>query len=165
MKNNFKKFIKKFFLIDDTPQKVAGGAALGIFLGIFPGEGVLATLFFATIFRLNKLSATAGVLATNMWMTLVVLTPAALVGSFLFRENYSNLINQFQKYQQFDTIKETLFFSLSIFETTFLPLFVGFFIVAGAIAISFYFILYFFLRRRHVEHLKDKIKIRKAKTA
>lgn len=159
MWKGFKKFLKKFFLINDTPKKIAGGAALGIFLGIFPGEGVLATLFFASIFRLNKLAAVAGVLAVNMWTTFVVLPLAALVGSFLFNENYSNLIDQFQKYQRFDTIKEALLFSLSIFSKTFVPLFAGFFIVAGTIAVSFYFLLLMLLKRKGIRHLKDMIKM------
>lgn len=160
MKNGFKKFVSRFFLIDDTPQKVAGGAALGIFLGIFPGEGVLSTLFFAAIFRLNKLAATAGVLATNMWLTIAVLPLAAGVGSLIFRENYSNLIHQFQAYRQFDTIKEALLFSVSVLYDFALPLLVGFFVVSGAIAIGSYFLLYFFLKRKHIKHLKDKIEIR-----
>ncbi|MDO8529771.1 MAG: DUF2062 domain-containing protein [bacterium] len=158
--SKLKKFLEKFFLIDDTPKKVAGGAALGIFLGIFPGEGVLSTLFFATIFRLNKLAATAGVLATNMWMTIVILPLAAGVGSFIFRENYSNLISQFQAYRQFDTIKEALLFSVSVLYDFALPLLVGFFIVAGAIAIGSYFLLYFFLKRKNIKHLRDKIEIK-----
>lgn len=161
MLNKLKNYLKKFFLINDTPHKIAGGAALGIFLGIFPGEGVLSTLFFSAIFRLNKLSATAGVLAVNMWTTFLVLPLAAFIGSFLFNEKYSNLIDQFRQYKHLDTIKETLLFSLSIFSEAFLPLLVGFFIVAGAIAIGFYFLLYSFLKRKHIEHLKDAIHLKK----
>ncbi len=156
--NKFKKFLEKFFLIDDTPKKIAGGVALGIFLGIFPGEGVLSALFFSTIFRLNRLAATAGVLATNMWMTIIILPLSAGVGSFIFRENYSNLIRQFQTYRQFDTIKETLLFSVSVLYDFALPLLVGFFIVAGAISIGFYFLLYFFLKKKHIKHLSQNIK-------
>ncbi|MFA5776977.1 MAG: DUF2062 domain-containing protein [Parcubacteria group bacterium] len=161
MLNKLKQFIKRFFLIDDTPQKVAGGAALGIFLGIFPGEGVLSALFFSAIFRLNKLSATAGVLATNMWTTFLVLPVAAVVGSFLFNENYSNLINRFYQYKHLETTKEALFFSLSIFSTALLPLLVGFFIIAGTVSVGFYFILIFILKKRHIEHLKDAIRVKK----
>lgn len=157
MFRRFKAFIKHFFLINDTPQKVAGGVALGVFLGIFPGEGVLSALFFAAIFRLNKLAATAGVLATNMWMTIAVLPLAAGVGSFIFRENYSNLIHQFQTYRQFDTIKEALLFSVSVLYDFALPLLVGFFIVAAAIASLFYFLLYYFLKKKRVKHLQDNI--------
>ena len=158
MKNKFKKLLEKFFLINDTPQKVAGGAALGIFLGIFPGEGVLATLFFATIFRLNKLSATAGVLATNMWATLLLLPPSVFIGSFLFRRNYSELMNQFNQIHKADTIKETLLISLSIFSRSAFPILVGFLITAGVVAIGFYFLLYFILKRRHINHLSQNLK-------
>jgi uncharacterized protein (DUF2062 family) len=158
MKNKITKFISRFFLIDDSPQKVAGGAALGIFLGIFPGEGVLATLFFATIFRLNKLSATAGVLATNMWATVILLPPSVAVGSFLFRKNYAELMNQFNQIHQANTIKETFFLSLSIFSASAFPILVGYLITAGAVSIGFYFLLFFVLKRKHIEHLSQNLK-------
>ena len=62
-----KNGVKKFFLIDDTPHKIAGGFALGVFWGIMPGEGVATTLITAVLLRLNRLSATAGVAMSNMW--------------------------------------------------------------------------------------------------
>ena len=161
MLNKLKQFIKRFFLIDDTPEKVAGGAALGIFLGIFPGEGVLSTLFFATVFRLNKLSATAGVLAFNMWTTFLLLPPSVAIGSFLFRRNYAELMHQFSQIREANTIKETFFLSLSIFSASALPILVGFLITAGAISIGFYFLLFFILKRNHIKHLKDAIDLKK----
>ncbi len=88
MNERIKIFFKKFFLINDTPHKIAAGAALGIFLGIVPGEGVMTTLVLASLFRFNRAAALIGVLATNMWTTLAVLPLAAGVGSFLFGENY-----------------------------------------------------------------------------
>ena len=85
MKKRIRDYIKQFFLIDDTPHKVAGGAALGVFLGMTPGEGVLVTLFFAYILRLNRLAALAGVLAVNMWTTVLVLPVAAAIGGLIFQ--------------------------------------------------------------------------------
>ena len=85
MKKRFRDYIKRFFLIDDTPHKIAGGAAMGVFMGITPGEGVLITLFFAYIFRLNRLAALAGVLAVNMWTTVLTLPIAAALGGFFFK--------------------------------------------------------------------------------
>jgi len=110
-------------------------------------------LLFATIFRLNKLSATVGVLAFNMWATFLLLPPSVAIGSFLFRKNYSELIKQFNQFHQTDTIKETFLLSLSIFSASALPILVGFLITAGAVSIGFYFLLYFVLRRRHIDHL------------
>jgi uncharacterized protein (DUF2062 family) len=153
-----KQFIKKFFLIDDTPQKVAGGAALGMFMGIFPGEGVLSTLFFSTIFRLNRLAAVASILFFNMWTTLLFFPPSVAVGSFLFRKNYSDLTNQFNQIHQTNTIKETLLISLSIFSKSAIPVLTGYLITAGSASIGFYFLLLFILKRRNIKHLSQNLK-------
>ena len=55
------------------PTKWPAGRLWELFMGITPGEGVLSTLFFAYIFRLNRLAALAGVLAFNMWTTVLAL--------------------------------------------------------------------------------------------
>ncbi|MFZ2193449.1 MAG: DUF2062 domain-containing protein [Candidatus Moraniibacteriota bacterium] len=139
-------FLKKFFLIDDTPHKIAAGAALGIFLGIIPGEGVLATLVLASLFHFNRLSATAGVLAFNMWATVVILPISAGVGAFIFQTNPQELIANFNS-----TYKLGLKFFLSkiIFFELVLPLIVGFLITAGIIALVFYFLIYFLLKYKN----------------
>lgn len=145
--HRFKTFFKKFFLIDDTPHKIAAGAALGIFLGIVPGEGVLATLVLASLLHFNRLSAIAGVLATNMWATVVILPISAGVGAFIFRTNPQELIANFNS-----TYKLGLKFFLSkiIFFDLVLPLIIGFLITAGIIALVFYFLIYFFLKYKKV---------------
>lgn len=140
-----KESLRKFFLIDDTPHKVAAGAALGVFFGIAPGEGVATTLVFASLFRFNRLAATVGVLAVNMWATILVLPLAAGVGAFISGESYENLANQFHSVNgdYFQLLRSKILF----FDIT-LPLLAGFFIVAGAIALVVYFFLLFFLFRR-----------------
>lgn len=138
MKKRIRDYIRQFFLIDDTPHKVAAGAALGVFLGITPGEGVLCTLVLSSLLRLNRLAATAGVLAVNMWTTFLVLPIAATVGAFVFGKNYSELVGQFHG---ISGNYGKLFFSKIFFYDITLPLLVGFFIVAGTIALSIYFLL------------------------
>ncbi|MCX6762455.1 MAG: DUF2062 domain-containing protein [Candidatus Moranbacteria bacterium] len=155
MKKRIRDYIKQFFLIDDTPHKVAGGAALGVFLGITPGEGVLITLFFAYIFRLNRLAALAGVLAVNMWTTVIVLPIAATIGGLIFRISPRTLSSDFH---------ETLglgwqyLFNWNVLRETALPLIVGYVVFAGAVAAIIYFGLFFFLIRRknQKEHLLSK---------
>jgi len=142
-----RRFFKKFFLIDDTPHKVAAGAALGIFLGIVPGEGVLSTFVLASLLRFNILSATAGVLAANMWTTVAVLPLAAALGGFLFGNDPKELIDNFQN-SYHSGWKE--FFSLFVFSEVLLPLFTGFVIISLAISLLFYFILYLPLRYKKV---------------
>ena len=138
-----KTFFLKFFTLKDTPHKIAAGFALGTFLGIIPGEGVTSTLILAAIFRLNKASATVGVLATNMWGTAVVLPLAAAVGGFLFDITPSQLITQFD---QTYNLGYRYFLSKVIFLDLALPVIVGFILVAGIISLLFYAILYFLLK-------------------
>jgi len=143
-----KNFIKKFFLIDDSPHKVAAGAALGIFLGIIPGEGVTAALILSTLFRLNKLSATAGALSTNMWGTVSVLPLAAAIGGFLFGTEPNQLIDNF--HSTYD-LGLRYFLSKTIFLDLVLPLIAGFIISAAIISLFFYFLLYFLLKYKKLK--------------
>jgi uncharacterized protein (DUF2062 family) len=149
MKKRIRDYIKQFFLIDDTPHKVAGGAALGIFMGMTPGEGVLITLFFAYIFRLNRLAALAGVLAVNMWTTVLTLPVAAAIGGFIFRINPETLANDFH---QVFSLGLNYFFSWNILRDVALPLFAGYAILAGAVAAVFYFgLLYILIKRKYLQ--------------
>ncbi len=138
-----KKFFEHFFTLDDSNHNIAGGAALGIFLGILPGEGVATTLLLASLFKLNRASALATILATNMWSTFVILPLAALVGGFLFNQTAANLSAQF-----YHTYHLGLKFFLSkiIFFDLALPLISGFIIVSTGIALFFYIAIFFFLK-------------------
>lgn len=138
-----KKYIKQFFLIDDTPHKVAAGFALGLFWGIMPGEGVATTLITAYFLSFNRFSATAGVLASNMWMTLVALPFATAVGGFIFRVSPKLLIESFHETYG---LGWKYFFTETIFLKILTPFFAGFFVVAISIALVFYFLLYFVLK-------------------
>jgi len=132
-------FFKRFFLIDDTPHKIAAGAALGIFLGIAPGAGVAATLVLSSIFRFNRLAAMTGVLATNTWSLVVVLPLAATVGGYLFGGSKAYLIEQFDQYQ---SLGVKFFLSKEILFNIALPLGVGFVVVSGLAALFFYFLIF-----------------------
>ena len=151
MQNTWQKiktFFLKFFTLKDTPHKIAAGFALGTFMGIVPGEGVATTLILATIFRINRASATAGVLATNMWGTIVVFPLVAIVGGLLFGETPNHLTQQFDQTYH---LGFRYFLSKVIFFDLALPLIVGFIIVAGAISLLAYFILYFLLKYNKIK--------------
>lgn len=142
-----KNLLQNFFLIDDSPHKVAGGAALGIFLGIAPGEGVLSTLFFAWLFRLNRLAALSGVAATNMWTTALFLPFSATIGGFLFHVSPDVLMQNFHANY---SLGWKYFFSKIILFDFVLPLVVGLIVVAFAIAMIFYLIVYFSLKYKKI---------------
>lgn len=143
MSQKIQDFFKHFFTLDDTPHHIAGGAALGAFLGIVPGEGVATTLILASLFKLNRAAATVGIITTNMWGTLVVLPLATLIGGYFFHIDPSQLSENFKNtyhlgFRYF--LSKTIFFDLA------LPLIVGFIISAGLIAIAFYLVIYFLLK-------------------
>lgn len=155
--SKIKSFFKKFLLINDSPHRVAAGAAVGIFLGMIPGEGVLATIFFSTIFRLNRLAALAGVVAANMWTTFIILPPAAWLGGKIFGANYFALVVEFEKNH---SLEWKYFINKAFIFDVALPLMTGFVLVAGIIAIAFYFIVYYLLETRRMElakKLKEKL--------
>jgi len=137
-----KTFLKKFFLINDTPHRIAAGAALGIFLGIIPG-GILTAIVISSILRVNRLAAVAGVLATNFWTSFLIMPFSAKLGSWLFGIKTQELIENFNNAYSAD-FKD--FFSETVVLKLLLPLTVGFIIIAGAIALAFYFLIYFLLK-------------------
>lgn len=143
-----KKFFQRFFTLKDTPHKIAAGFALGVFMGIVPGEGVAATLVLATLLKLNRASSTAGVLATNMWGTFAVIPLVTIVGGFLFGITPSHLSQQFDQTYHLGLrffLSKTIFFDLA------LPLIIGFIIVAGTIALILYFLIYSLLKYKKIE--------------
>lgn len=146
MKTAFKKieiFLQHFFTLDDTPSNIATGAALGVFLGIVPGEGVATTLIIASLLKLNKASATLGVLTTNMWGTIATLPLATFIGGWVFGIDSAKLSNDFRNTYNLGLkyfLSKVIFFDLA------LPLIVGFVISAGLIAFVLYLIIFFLLK-------------------
>jgi uncharacterized protein (DUF2062 family) len=145
--SKLKTSVGKFFLINDTPHKIAAGFAVGVFLGIVPGEGVTATLILTSLFGLNRLAAVSGVLATNMWSTFIILPLAAQIGAWTFGENYKSLIAQFNTSY---SLGYKYLFSKYIFFEIALPVAVGFVMVASLIALGAYLAIWFLMQSRKI---------------
>ena len=83
--------IKIFFIglytqlvkMDDSPQRIALGFGVGIFLGILPGTGPIAALALAFIFRINKAAALLGSVLTNTWLSVATFVLAIRIGAGL----------------------------------------------------------------------------------
>jgi len=140
-----KTSVRKFFLINDTPHKIALGFALRVFLGIVPGEGVTMSLILSSIFGLNRLAATSGALATNMWSTAVILPLAAEIGTLISGENYSSLVAQFQANYH---LGYKFFLSKYIFFEIVLLLAIGFTLAALVVAFLAYATVWFLMKNR-----------------
>ncbi len=91
VKNSLKSIYERLIKINDTPQKIAIGFGMGVFLGIFPGVGPVASLILATLMRVNQLAALTGSLLTNTWISVVTFALAVKVGSAMVGEDWTHI--------------------------------------------------------------------------
>jgi len=88
-----KSIFVRLFKINDTPQKIALGFGLGVFLGIMPGSGPIASLFLASILKVNRASALFGSLLTNTWLSIVTFLLSIKVGAYLMHLDWQGVYN------------------------------------------------------------------------
>jgi uncharacterized protein (DUF2062 family) len=141
MKDKFLSYINRvfnqLFKIDDSPHKIALGFGLGVFLGIFPGTGILAALFMAFILRLNRASALLGAILSNTWTSIIAFVLAAQIGSFLTKTSWQDIYNSWQ-------LLLSNFHWQNLFKASFLeillPLLLGYLVIGLVAGILAYFV-------------------------
>lgn len=86
----------KMLRIDDPPERIARGAAIGILMGILPtfGAGTFLSLGFAFAFRANKAAAVLASLVVNPLTSPFFWTLSAIVGGFILREDYGAILDK-----------------------------------------------------------------------
>lgn len=133
----FKLIYLKLFRINDTPQKVAQGLGLGVFLGIIPGTGPIAALFLAFVLRVNRASALLGSLLTNTWLSIVTFLLSIKVGSVIlnvkWQDVHNNWVSFFKEFHWVDLFK------IHILKII-LPVIVGYFVVSFCLGCLVYVI-------------------------
>ena len=123
----FKAVYIKLFRINDSPQKIAIGLGLGVFLGTLPGSGPVAALFLAVILRVNKASALLGSLATNTWLSIPTFILAGKVGAIATGTSYEGIRADWSLFTK--NLNWGNFFNLSAYKII-LPILIGYFIVS-----------------------------------
>jgi len=131
----FRLLYQKLFNINDTPQRIALGAGLGVFTGIIPGTGPVAALFLAFFFRVNRVSALLGSLMTNTWLSLVTFFLSIKIGSAIYGMDWQDVYNNWILF--FKDFRWMRLFKLSIFKII-LPVMLGYFIVAFCLGFLVY---------------------------
>src|SRR3989304_3270052 len=83
----------KILRIDDPPERIARGAAIGVAMGVLPtfGLGALFSLAAAFILKANKAAAVLGPFAANPLTSPFFWTLSVVVGGFIMREDYSTI--------------------------------------------------------------------------
>ena len=86
--------------INDSPQKVAAGLAVGVFLGILPtfGLGILIALALAIRFKFNKAASILGSLIMNPLTTPLFWTASSVLGAFLANRDWHRTLEIVQAF-------------------------------------------------------------------
>ena len=145
IKNAFKTIYDKLVKIDDSPQRVALGFAVGVFCGILPGTGPLAAVALALVFHVNKAAAFIGGLLTNTWLSVLTFVMAVKLGSAFTGANWNDVYDKCK-----DIIRNLSWenFKSIPFSEIILPLSIGYFLVGLICGAFAYLIAIFVMRKR-----------------
>lgn len=139
----------KLFKINDTPQRIALGAGLGVSLGIIPGTGPIAALFLALIFRANRAAALLGSLLTNTWLSIVTFLLSVKIGSVIMKVGWQDAYEDWLLFlKDFRWQNLFKFSALKII----LPVIVGYFLVAFCLGLFIYLITLITITRIRYAH-------------
>jgi len=137
----------KLFRIHDTPQKIALGVGIGVFLGIIPGTGPIAAVFMAFILRVNRAAALLGSLLTNTWLSIVTFFLSIKVGSSIMRIDWQDVYRNWGQFLK--DFKVVTLFKLATLKII-LPVIIGYFVVSFCLGLIAYLItLTIITRIRH----------------
>lgn len=77
-----KQHLKTFLAVNDTPERVALGFAVGVFISFSPllGFHTVLGLFVAVAFGLNRVAVITGLWVNNPWTLLPVYSAATYLG-------------------------------------------------------------------------------------
>ncbi len=86
--------------INDSPQKIAWGLAVGVFLGVFPtfGLGTLVALALAIVFKFNRAAAILGSLIMNPLTTPFFWTASSVLGALLVNRDWHHTLKMVQAF-------------------------------------------------------------------
>jgi len=150
-----KFFYLKLFRIHDTPQKIALGSGVGVFLGIFPGTGLIAAIFAAAILKVNRAACILGAVFTNTWLSIFIFISALKIGAYItgqdwlgVREKWLALLKAFHWRSLFS----------STFITVIFPVMAGYFIIAVIMGFVVYLGIIVFLTIKNRKGVKNENK-------
>ncbi len=139
-KNNYiLRFLRlaylKLFRIHDTPQKIALGMGVGVFLGIIPGTGPIAAIFMAFLLRINRAAALLGSLLTNTWLSILTFFLSIKIGATIIGINWQTVYaNWVQLLKDFRFVN---LFKITTLQIA-LPIIIGYFVISFCLGIIAY---------------------------
>lgn len=139
--------------LDDPPERIARGAAIGVLMGILPtfGAGGLLSIFFAFIFRANKAAAVLGSIIMNPLTSPFFWTLSAGLGAFILGQDSSAILSALSK-----TGGENILRSVSRLTAVYM---LGNVIISAAFTFaSYYIVKLWVVKHREKKALKRRLK-------
>lgn len=89
----FKKFYRKIVRINDSPQRVARGVAIGVFWGVMPtfGLAILFSVPTAIFLRANKMASILSTFVSNPLTTPIFYASGYSIGQFILNSSGKNI--------------------------------------------------------------------------
>lgn len=149
LKRRSKYFYLKILRIDDPPERIARGAAIGVLMGILPtfGVGGLLSIGLAFILKANKASAIIGSFIMNPITGPFFWSMSIVLGSLIMREDYRTMLA---------TMKEEGW--LTGAGHTYLVFLVGNVLISAVFTVASYYVVKAFIirhrRRKEEKRLK-----------
>ncbi|MFH1888914.1 MAG: DUF2062 domain-containing protein [Candidatus Omnitrophota bacterium] len=125
----------KLFRIHDTPQKIALGLGIGVFMGLIPGTGPIAAVFVAIALRVNRASALLASLLTNTWLSILTFFLSIKTGSAIMQVDWQDAHRNWTHFLK-DFSTATLFKSATL--KVILPVIIGYLVVGFCIGLTTY---------------------------
>ena len=153
---NFLKLIcYKLIKINDSPQRIALGFAIGVFTGILPSTGPVAALILSLVFRVNRIAALTGSLLTNTWLSVATFVLAAKIGSFVTKTDWQNIYNAYRNLLA--DFEWRHLFDAAILKLIY-PLIMGYVLIGLMAGASAYFFAVSFLKVRGKFYVAKRVK-------
>ena len=141
----FSRLYSQLAKVNDSPQRIALGFGVGVFLGIFPGTGPVAALAAAYLFRINKATALLGSVLTNTWLSVVTFLAAIKTGAFVLGVRWQDIYDQSKGL--FSHFQWNIFFNVSVLNIV-LPVMIGYTVIGFLCGVVGYTVVFFILSRR-----------------
>ena len=85
MRESLPKIVKRLFVLEDTPERIALAFSLGVFLAFSPflGFHTLLGVLFSLLFGLNRAALLLGVFVNNPWTLVPIYAAGTWLGGLL----------------------------------------------------------------------------------
>jgi len=157
-KRSFIRWVRYHYLrlvrVNDSPEKVALGFAIGVTVGIFPtfGLGIVIVILLAWLTNINKASAIIGSLVMNPWTSPFFWVLSFFTGSLMLGNNINETAVQIKSLKTHGDLWEAV-----LGKRLILPYIIGNITVTAVSAATSYLAVYYLVKAYKNAKIKKAI--------